>query len=287
MFVGTTGGNLYRISNLLQAEDSATADVGQTATCVVTTTNIKSFTGQAITSIAVDPLDGNKVLVTLGNYGKPSYVYYSTNALGTTPIFTNKQGNLPLMPVYASCIIMNHGTQAIIGTEMGLFTTEDITASPVVWNEESDVIGNVPVFMIYQQTMNRDGVDLLGTYYPAVNNYGSIYIGTHGRGFFECRNYVSIKDINSSERDSKPQIKIYPNPVKDRATIEYNLYDNSNVVIKVYSLNGTEVDEINLGNKMSGNYTFNLNCSSYKTGTYLVSITANNKTKSTKLMVTK
>ncbi|MEI7594619.1 MAG: T9SS type A sorting domain-containing protein [Bacteroidota bacterium] len=286
LFVGTDEGSLYRISNLLQAEDSATADVGNTSTCVLTTKLIGTY-NQAVTSISVDPLDGNKVLVTLGNYGSTSYVYYSTNALAATPIITSKQGNLPQMPVYSSCIVLNHGNQVILGTEMGVFATDNITANPVVWSEESDGIGNVPVFMIFQQTMNRDAMEVGGTIYPAVNNYGSIYFGTHGRGFFECRKFVGIKDIDSKESVSKPQLKIYPNPVKDNATIEYNLYSNSDVIVKVYSLNGTEVDEFNLGNKTSGNYTFNINTSSYRTGTYIVSINANNLSKSAKMMVTK
>jgi len=112
VFVGMTNGKLYRVSNIAMAYDFSRADL-RGENYMITTTEIPMLLPgtdepitRAITSIAVDPNDANKVIVTYGNYGNEHYVFMSTNALADEPTFSSKQGNLPEMPVYASLIEM-------------------------------------------------------------------------------------------------------------------------------------------------------------------------------------
>ena len=132
LFVGFKNGKLYRITHLNTVSNLATGvntvtvtdSLGHASTimnpdCQVVTTTVElPIDGQCITSVSFDPRNSNKVVITCGNYGNESYVFYSTNALSDNPVFTSVQGNLPLMPVYSSLIEMGTG-DVIIGTERG------------------------------------------------------------------------------------------------------------------------------------------------------------------------
>ncbi|MDP4266526.1 MAG: hypothetical protein Q8880_03745, partial [Bacteroidota bacterium] len=117
VFVGTTYGYVYKITNLLNACDTLTGDI-QFPTCVVQTTqlNVPNPNHQVITSISLDPSDPNNMIVTLGNYGNANHIYLSNNVMSDNPTFTLKQGDLPAMPVYASLIEMNDSKKVFIGT---------------------------------------------------------------------------------------------------------------------------------------------------------------------------
>ena len=119
---------VYRISNVAHAFDENTADVSST-NCIIATTEIvlPGEITQAVTSISIDQRDANQVLVTLGNYGNDTYVFFSEDGLADAPTFEDIQGNLPKMPVYASILELN-SDEAIIGTEMGIWATDDASS---------------------------------------------------------------------------------------------------------------------------------------------------------------
>ncbi len=140
-----------------------------------------TFGARDILSIAVDPYDGNKIIVTLGNYGKTNqYVYYCDSALKTTATpftFTSKQGagvtQLPNMPIYSSILgLYNSGFphSVVVGTEHGVYATKDITVANPVWDTAYTGGPNTLVMAIKQQT--------LPTW--MCNNSGDLYMGTHG-----------------------------------------------------------------------------------------------------------
>ncbi|MBU1721014.1 MAG: hypothetical protein KKA07_18255, partial [Bacteroidetes bacterium] len=99
LYVGTTNGRVYRITDLLSLENATAA-----AYCNANNVDLVFSASQVVTSVAVDQDDANKVVVTLGNYGNNNYVYFSGNAMATTPSFTQRQGDLPKMPVYGSIV---------------------------------------------------------------------------------------------------------------------------------------------------------------------------------------
>ncbi|MCX7697203.1 MAG: T9SS type A sorting domain-containing protein [Bacteroidales bacterium] len=225
LFVGTSEGKLYRISNLLFVKDSINGDISSPY-CVVETKEIASHTNRAITSIASDPSDPNKLLYTLGKYGENQYVFYSTNALSQTPTFTNKTGNLPKMPVYASLIEMHNSNYVMLGTELGVFVTTNINASSPTWEEANNGLGRVPVYSLKQQTWN----------YPGATNYGVIYAGTHGRGAFKCEQFVSLND--QPTQISPDVLTIFPNPAHENVRISFPTSEETIVEVITYNVTG-------------------------------------------------
>ncbi|MFH0867250.1 MAG: T9SS type A sorting domain-containing protein [Bacteroidota bacterium] len=287
LFAGTSNGNLIRLSNIRAAQDSITADYGTT-----TTPNINSVVGfsqfniasnRAITSIAIDPNDPNNLVVTLGNYGNTEYVYYSSNALDSAVTFTSKQGNLPEMPVYTSVIPVFQSGTVLLGTEYGIYSTDDITASLPQWSVENTGLANVPVYMLWQQIYNYYNENC------TVTNYGTIYAATHGRGIFECTKYTSIYEpdpgSNSSSNVYMPfSISIYPNPVNNNAFVSFTLPENNDVKVHIYDLSGKLLKSISLAYLTKGAHTYNLDCSILKNGTYFIQVQCGTETASAKFI---
>lgn len=294
MFVGTDAGQLYRLSNLRAAIDDKSADIGNPY-CVIEQKLIHSFSSRDITSIAIDPNDPSRVVVTLGNYGNNDYVYFSSDALDENPTFTSKQGvtvgkKLPAMPVYSALIEASNPNLVILGTEYGLYATDDITktAANIEWSEEntnqlvpSANISKVPVLQIRQQIYTN-------LEHPGVTNYGVIYIGTHGRGFFQCKKYYSgVQENKNTTPTAKPTLNIYPNPVIDKLNVNYSLSSAGNVLINIYDITGKVVKTINLNSRPVGLFNSILDCSSLDRGTYILQLISGTDKASAKFVVTK
>lgn len=270
LFVGTSEGKLYRISNLLFVKDSINGDVSSPY-CVVETMEIASHTSRAITSIASDPSDPNKLLYTLGKYGETQYVYYSTNALDATPTFSNKTGDLPQMPVYASLIEMHNSNFVMLGTELGVFITNNISASSPTWEEANSGLGRVPVYSLKQQTWN----------FPGSTNYGVIYAGTHGRGAFKCEQFVSLNE--QANQSSTDMLTIYPNPVRESMMVTFNNSLESNIELVIYNITGQEVMN-KLFRSGAGRTTITLPVNQLPEGQYILQIKTKGKTLSGKFV---
>lgn len=285
LFVGTQDGKVFRISNLALAYNYERADVNSPE-CIVSTKEIISNSvtnDQVITSISVDADNPANVMVTLGNYGNEQYVLYSQNALDENPTFTSRQGNLPAMPVYSSVIEMTNSDIAIIGTEHGIFRTENIKAESPVWEVQNSTISSVPVFDLEQQIVSKtsdtvylqNGAEITKVAYSGTNNYGVIYAATFGKGLFRCNDFrkpVGIdEDNNNPVASEKLAIAIYPNPVSDYASIELESASNDMATINVYDLSGRKVFVSNRGVDKGIN-KINVDFSPLKTGTYVVQI---------------
>ncbi len=280
VYVGTTTGQLIRIANIALAYDFNRADVSSSG-CVINTMVVKEFAGRYITSVAVDPHNDNHVLVTLGNYGNSEYVFRSTNALNQYPVFESIQGNLPAMPVYSAIIEMSNANRVILGTEMGVYSTDLLTASPV-WSTDNFGIDPLPVMMVRQQTVSRPWIEG----FTGVNNYGAIYIATHGNGIYENRKYVGIdkpQDINTTVAKS---LMVYPNPVRDEVNFTLLAAENEKVKVDIYSLNGSLVKTLNMSLPV-GEQAVSVSAGDLVNGTYILQVTAGAKTQVAKFVVTR
>lgn len=291
LYVGTQGGNLYRISNITYSYDSVSADI-RSAFCVISYELINTFSGQAITSISVNNSDPSNIIVTLGNYGNNNYIYTSENALDQNPTFTSKQANLPEMPVYSSVMEMNDPDKVIIGTEYGVFYTDNIN-NPV-WEAATD-FPNLPTFMMRQQTILKSKFvvpvitagDTAYFAYQGTSNWGEIYAATHGRGLFICSSFVGIDDIENGHTNNTPQLTLYPNPASENVNMEFNLKQRDEVSILVYDLNGRIVLANSPKIYNNGSHKVTFNCNDLSRGTYIVQLIAGNKKTTSKLVVMK
>ena len=288
-YIGTVKGNLYRLSGISDAvtKDLATVDT----VSVITKVEIDpaTFNSQAITSIAIDPQDANKVVVTLGNYGNEDYVFYATD--GVT--FTSVQNNLPKVPAYSS-LIENTTGLVMIGTEKGIYTSEDMTN----WTADN-AVANIPVMEIKQQLLeNHDSkyvylIDEVGDttsiQYPSISNNGIVYIATYGRGIYKCEDFVqgtgeSIVE-NTTNSTNALEMNIYPNPVVSEATINFNVETAATVSYQIFDLTGRMVQNATLGNYGQGSHSVNFNVNGLSNGTYIVRVQAGTTSNIAKILV--
>lgn len=299
LFVGTNGGSIYRISNLRFAYDSLTAESRYKVTSFTKLTNSEAD-GRVIASISVDPRNAAHIIVSLGNYGNSRYIYESKNALDLEPTFALKQGNLPYMPAYSSLIEMNNSKVVFVGTEYGVYKTDNIDASEPVWEEQNIGMERVPTFMLRQQIYKYDG-----DYAPTgstppytrikenagkqnVTNYGVIYAATYGRGIFKTSEYSVQVGINENMvKDNQTGLNVYPNPVKDNLNIAFTLSSSSNVLISVYDMNGKRVKNVNLTDLHIGPNKATINVSDIAKGTYIINLIAGKESASSKVVILK
>ena len=107
------------------------------------------------------------------------------------------------------------------------------TSSKSKWTPEDIGLGNVPTFAIRQQ------------YYPG-DNYGQIYIATHGRGMYKSGTFVARnnEDVNEEvdecfRKKTVASMHVFPNPVSNQLTIDFvSEHDLANVDVNIYDLSG-------------------------------------------------
>ena len=264
--------------------------VAQAVPSIIETTEIDAttFNGQAITSIAIDPKDANKVIVTLGNYGNDNYVFYTTD--GVT--FESVQNNLPAVPAYSSLIESTTGL-VMIGTEKGMYTSEDMTN----WTADN-AIANIPVMDIKQQLLeNHDSryiylVDEVGDTtsisYPSISNNAIVYIATYGRGLYKCEDFVQKEGESIEENTSfvnSLEMNIYPNPIVNNATINFNVEAATTVSYQIYDLSGRMVQNATLGNYGQGSHSVNFNVNALSSGAYIIKVQAGAVSNTSKILV--
>jgi len=305
LFVGTDKGKLYRISNIKYSYNYETADVNS-AYCVISTKQIPVYLpgttteiSQVITSVSIDPNNNNRVIITLGNYGNDHYVYYTNNALAENPVFISAQGDpgnggLPQAPAYSSLFEMDPDNNLVfVGTENGIYVTNNIGSGNPTWVAENNNLGSVPVFMLKQQTV-RKGNDTLAfvnidtTYvvYYGVNNYGVIYGATYGRGLISLDNFQKPVGISEPGKiDNENGFLIYPNPADDRVTVAFETVTRGNVEISIYNLVGNLVKSVDLGIRPEGRHDAIINIATLSAGTYIMRLTMGNQHSSSKFIV--
>ena len=290
MFVGFKDGKFFRISGLNSVIDRATGLITSDQYAAVVTQITLPIDGQCVTSVSVDPRDGNKVLITCGNYGNEDYVFYTTDAMADEPTFVSKQGNLPKMPVYSSLIDMTTG-DVIIGTERGIYRSKNLST----WTYDGEAMGEIPVMELKQQrhyvedvtTVNHTSEGDFVTEYPGVKNTGIIYAATYGRGVFRCENYK--KDFASVPEtpnvDNVVNVNIYPNPVCSQATVSFDLMESCDVNYQVFDMAGRMVMNQNMGRLSEGMHQININAESLSAGSYILRLSQGAKNETVKFMV--
>ncbi|MEM1093831.1 MAG: T9SS type A sorting domain-containing protein [Bacteroidota bacterium] len=145
-----------------------------------------------VSSIAIDPEDTDKVMVTFSNYGIVS-VYYSQNAGATWSAVAGNleenadgSGDGPSVR-WATIIGQGSARTYLVGTSIGLFSTSFLAGPATVWTQEgADVFGNV----IVEHMMGR-------------SSDGFLAVGTHGKGIYSGYVSAGVEGI-IRDRDDQP-----------------------------------------------------------------------------------
>lgn len=257
LFIAKTGA-LWRLDSLNSAEYTLEANPASNdipKAIVAKKLNISAILGRTVTGISINPSNPNHVVITLGAYGRSVYVLQSFDALAEEPTFTNITGTLPPMPVYDAVIDVDDPKRIIIGTDLGIWATEN---GGINWDEANDGMARVPVF------------ELRGYEWRPWEGM-TIYAGTHGRGYFKTENLLT--KTRKVSKKSVATVSIYPNPTADKVTTTFDSKVTGTSMYAVLSINGQMV----LNGEVSsviGENRLNLNMSTLKNGYYFIRITS-------------
>jgi trimeric autotransporter adhesin len=128
-------------------------------------TIIRTGTG-SVSCIAIDPANEDHMLVTYTSFGVTS-VFESTNATQATPTWTSVEGNLPDMPVRWAMFDPRNADWALLATDLGVWSTDDLNGASTDWDPTNTGLANVRVDMLQYRSSDR-----------------TIAAATHGRGLF-------------------------------------------------------------------------------------------------------
>lgn len=203
VFFGLSNGRVVQVDNAHAATPTGTV--------------IRTGTG-SVSSVAIDPANEAHMLVTYSNYGVVS-VFETINATAATPTWTSVEGNLPDMPIRWAIFDPRNSDWALIGTELGVWSTDDLSGAATEWNPTNTGLANVRVDMLQ--------------YAPGTRVLSA---ATHGRGLFSAVvPQVTTPDINfAAGKDA---------PVEQTATTtgcrDYRDYTYSMTIANAPSANAT------------------------------------------------
>ena len=155
VFFGLSNGSVVRVDNA--------NGVGTPTAGILVGTPVAN---NSVSCVAIENGNDNHILVTYSNYGINS-VWESTNALSGAPTFTSVEGNLPDMPVRWALFSPLNNQQAILGTEVGAWSTDLLNGGATNWGASSSGLANTRVEML--QIRSSDNL---------------VAAATHGRGLF-------------------------------------------------------------------------------------------------------
>ena len=186
LFVGTSGGRIFKITDAHTSNYTATDISGS---------NISGY----ISSIDIGK-DDNQILATVSNYGVTSA--WETVGGGGSNGWNDIEGDLADMPVRWGLYNPNNYNQVILATELGTWVSDDVSASSPIWNPSNDGLANVRTDMLVRRSSDN-----------------ALAAGTHGRGLFYSTGFTSTAPLNAAFTPDKTS-GVFPLTVQftDRST---------------------------------------------------------------------
>ncbi|AEV33082.1 PDK repeat-containing protein [Owenweeksia hongkongensis DSM 17368] len=167
LFVGTTAGRVYKITN---------ADGSSPTLTNITTSDLPIG---SVSCIEIGSSE-NELLVTYSNYGVNSVWY--TNDGGAN--WTSKEGDLPDMPVRWSLFNPNNRNEVLLATEVGVWRCSNINSPNPSWTPSTSGLANVRTSMLQMRDSDNE-----------------VIAATYGRGLFSSSAFSSI---SSPDADFTP-----------------------------------------------------------------------------------
>ncbi len=202
LFVGTTRGNVFKITN---------ADASPNWSLI---TN-EGFYG-SVSAITFGSNE-NEIIITYYNYGVKSIWYTDDGGL----TWQDKEGDLPDLPV--NDVMMNpmRPQEVILATDLGIWMTKDFFASNPHWERAQNGMQNVKVTSL---EMREEGHIVLAT--------------TFGRGFFTGK--FTQFAAGTEDEDFSNEVNVYPNASNGTFFIR-STQDYSNTNIEIFDMQGKQL----------------------------------------------
>lgn len=258
---GLSNTRIVRVDGLLKAQfDTASLDATQISDSL-TVTDISAGlpAGRSITDIEIDPSNPDRVIVTMGNYGNTGYVYITDNATEQSVTWRSIQGAIPQAPVYDAVINAANPAEIIVGTEFGVYATQNGMAVTPSWTAQNDGLPLVPVFELAGSEAVKRETWRTGP---------MIYAGTHGVGIWKTKGFLTSVDQVSKTNDVS--IKLYPNPATVNVTAGFRATKSDIIEVSVTDLAGRVVYTETVS-VQPGNATVTIKVDHLKNGTYFMS----------------
>lgn len=125
--------------------------------------------------------------------------------------------------------------------------------------------------------------------YTIIDNDSTIIVSSNGKynsGEKKDIKLVSSIGLNDVENNIS-SINVYPNPVKDIATLDITLSESSNATIQVVDLMGRTLIDLGTKSFKAGQNSIELNTTNLSNGMYFVKINSNNGVATKKITVSK
>jgi ligand-binding sensor domain-containing protein len=288
VWVGSSQGGLWRLDG---PHDLATYDATANVEAIHTLPQAGLLVNQGrwLTSIAVDPQDHDRVVVTYGGYGgnlagAPGLVYMTETAT-TNPNFVQIIGSSAKEPIYTSKFVVdpNSGESVLLlGTESGLYSVDNFNNLGVViqarWTSEfGNSYGKVPVYDIdvrnyVSEITNEETQDFVLT------RDNTVFVATHGRGIWSSASLKFNREGNpGTPLPAALKAKLYPNPSQGLGYLNLELPEDGNLQYVITDISGRRIASQH-ENLRAGEHNLELDLSSLSPGVYLIELTAETKT---------
>jgi uncharacterized repeat protein (TIGR01451 family) len=200
VFFGISNGDVFRVDNAHTA--------GPTATNIST-----GLPAGNPNNIEVETGNDNHLLVVYTNYGINS-VWESVNA-GVS--WTSVEGNLPDMPIRWALFNPNNDDQALLATEVGVWSTDNLNGGATVWQPSNTGLANVRTDMLQIRSSDKQ-----------------IIAATHGRGLYSSNFLAPVALSYDSSSVTSGNNRLDPNECN---TLNVTLGNTGGGIAS--SLNGT------------------------------------------------
>ena len=201
LYAGTSMGQLWKITNAHNPNNQTKVEIQG-----------NEFAG-SISDIEFG-VDENHIFVTFYNYGVESIHYSSDGGVN----WEKKEGNLPDLPVFNILQSPLDNDEVIIGTELGVWFTNNFSSENPTWNQA-----------------NAGMKDLRVTDMDLRKGDNKVFISTYGLGIYsgEFQNSEPTFTVNSTTKN----IEILAGDKKS-FDVDYRVYNDFNEEI-IFSLEGT------------------------------------------------
>ncbi len=235
LFLGSVSGQLYKVKKANGYPE--TTEIGS-----------PSFPAANISSIAIGGSE-DTLLVTFSNYGVSS-IWQTYNG---GQAWREVEGNLPDMPVRWAIYHPQNCRQALIATELGVWSTSNLGDANVLWTPQTTGLANVRVDMLTLRLSDN-----------------TVLAASHGRGLFSCTFNI---DLNTSTPELAGETDLFSVYASEYG-IEIQSTLKQPAEYRVYSMSGSRIT----GGKLEGGTSRKLvTASGLAHGVYLVSLQAGNR----------
>lgn len=221
-----------------------------------------------MTDVLADKRNPSTAYVTLSGYNLDEnnpHIFRTTN-YGVS--WDDISGNLPDIPVNSVIIDYDEDNTLYIGTDAGVFFTQNLGAE---WYVLGTGLPNSPVFDL---NYHQPGKKLVA--------------GTHGRSLFEFD--LTLTSAGDTKLPVVAEFELYqnyPNPFNPSTKITYSIPYKSFIFLRVYDQLGSLVGELVQEEKEAGKYEVNFTASGLSSGIYFYRLQAGSFVETKKMILMK